>query len=506
MNRLKSLDNLSSSSTTTSQGAEVSRSLFPRLTSSNDFPRVRASFCGHESIAMIDYYGTGNPPVEHDYTHPERHYKGLIRYGDHGNTLNDPSKWRLNTDWGEPPIELCWACGWSTDEQSSSYSPRIHIMHTRRNMGLWSLGSKWLLCDRPNDETMGNNYMTWEFLRKHEEDHNIPLVKEMRVLTEPDDPIQFTVISRAQGVLLSSVWESLTAQQKSSYADQLVDILKQLRQFTASRPQKVNGDRLYDSVLDPCSKRVAPTCHKVEFTADEWLENMSEEIRCGIAALHETTDPELVEEKFREIKDNFPSGGPYVLTHGDLNFTNIIVKDDKIEAIIDWEYAGYLPWWAEKFMNRRDAPGESVELFNLVWPRVHPDLSDSSDRWARLVKQLSPVVEAIRRTRILHERTVDNWFRPAFCECKPYGGEIHSFAIGGPWKHRVIDWRNDEYSGLVNITLHKGEKKLDWDERDELLRKEKEIAEKEKEIAEKEKEIAEKERQRETSHFTMMEF
>ena len=44
------------------------------------------------------------------------------------------------------------------------------------------------------------------------------------------------------------------------------------------------------------------------------------------------------------------------------------------------------------------------------------------------------------------------------------------------WKHRVIDWRNDEYSGLVNITLHKGEKKLDWDERDELLRKEKEIA------------------------------
>lgn len=37
------------------------------------------------------------------------------------------------------------------------------------------------------------------------------------------------------------------------------------------------------------------------------------------------------------------------MSHLDLNMTNIIVKDDKIEAIIDWEMAGYYPWWAEPY-------------------------------------------------------------------------------------------------------------------------------------------------------------
>jgi len=43
----------------------------------------------------------------------------------------------------------------------------------------------------------------------------------------------------------------------------------------------------------------------------------------------------FVENKFQELKANFPKGEPYTLTHADLNFSNIIIKDDKIEAIID---------------------------------------------------------------------------------------------------------------------------------------------------------------------------
>lgn len=39
-------------------------------------------------------------------------------------------------------------------------------------------------------------------------------------------------------------------------------------------------------------------------------------------------------------------GEPPVFTHGDLNPFNIIVRNGKIEAIIDWKFAGWLPrYW-----------------------------------------------------------------------------------------------------------------------------------------------------------------
>jgi thiamine kinase-like enzyme len=86
-------------------------------------------------------------------------------------------------------------------------------------------------------------------------------------------------------------------------------------------------------------------------TTDEWFENIEEDLRYGLSLRYETEDPLVIEDKYQEIKKNFPKSEPYILTHGDLNLTNIIVKDDKIEAIIDWEYSGYLPWWAERWLS-----------------------------------------------------------------------------------------------------------------------------------------------------------
>ena len=67
------------------------------------------------------------------------------------------------------------------------------------------------------------------------------------------------------------------------------------------------------------------------------------DLKIGISIRYKTKDQEFVEKKYQEMKSNFPKSEPYVLTHGDLNLSNIIVKDNKIEAIIDWENAAYLP-------------------------------------------------------------------------------------------------------------------------------------------------------------------
>jgi aminoglycoside phosphotransferase (APT) family kinase protein len=37
---------------------------------------------------------------------------------------------------------------------------------------------------------------------------------------------------------------------------------------------------------------------------------------------------------------------PFTFTHGDLTYVNIIVENDNLVGIIDWEASGYFPvWW-----------------------------------------------------------------------------------------------------------------------------------------------------------------
>lgn len=42
-------------------------------------------------------------------------------------------------------------------------------------------------------------------------------------------------------------------------------------------------------------------------------------------------------------EEAFSPEEPFVLVHGDLHGRNIMMKDEKIEAILDWEFAGSFP-------------------------------------------------------------------------------------------------------------------------------------------------------------------
>lgn len=376
--------------------------------------------------------------MDYDYTHPERHHPGLILAPD-GNLSKEVLEQRKGLhELGcrHNDVELCWACGWNTyNEINAGYAPRIKIFHTRDNIGIWAIGSQWLIRDQPNDGTMGNDYMTQQFLQE-QPGLNIPLIKEMRRLSEPTDQIQFTLMSRAQGVTLDSIWDTLTPEQLSGYKDQLGDVIRQIRRFTAPVAQKVDGSRLNDTVIGTCIRRHPPTCKQMGYTTEEWLETLSEELRSGLSKIHKTKDPDVIEGKLQDLKANFPKGEPYVLSHADLNLANIIVKDDKIEAIIDWEMAGYYPWWAERWL----APSD--ELFDPLWTDVCPEMDD--DTFSERVRQkVAPVVEAWEAAEfgIEHPNRFTTWKRPGFCECKPYAGQFDWIDIGKPIEHKVKDWR-----------------------------------------------------------------
>lgn len=399
---------------------------------------------------MIDW-ASGNVPVEHDYTHPERHFEGLVADSRRPDEVRIPLEWikqgfRSNFD---ETVLLCWACGWTAEDQAGSYGPRIKMMHSRNNMGIWSIGTKWLILDQPNDPNMGADYMTWKFL-KEQPGLTIPLLETMQRLSEPNDPIQFTLVPRAQGSTLHAVWHKLTPEQKDSYKDQMADILKQLRQFTAPYPQRVNGDELPDIVVGVCHGGHGPGCISLGRTREEWLENMADDLRFGIAVKCRTTDPDVIEPKLQELKDSFPAGEPYTLSHMDLNLTNIIVKDDKIEAIIDWEMAGYYPWWAEVYtlLHMRNAEHDFFSGPDGVWSRVHPDLAPLGPAFQAMFDRIGPVAKAFDRAslRAIHDVPADapqvSFHRPVFCKCKPRGGLIQAKDLGAVLKHTAGDWRD----------------------------------------------------------------
>jgi len=189
-----------------------------------------------------------------------------------------------------------------------------------------------------------------------------------------------------------------------------------------------------------CGRRHPPPCFQIGFTEQEWLEDLSETLRAGLSVRNKTKDEELIEKKLQEMKDNFPSGAPYTLTHGDLNLTNVIVKDDKIQAIIDWEMSGYLPWWAEKYIYGAYGDEDMDDLFEGVWERVHPDLAN--DAMQVITEKLSPVRIALANAQVWHDDQRHGLFRPPFCKCRPNGGLIRSRTLGMKDVHTVDDWRN----------------------------------------------------------------
>ncbi|EHK98208.1 hypothetical protein M7I_5973 [Glarea lozoyensis 74030] len=320
-------------------------------------------------------------PAE-DFQHPEKNKWAHIK--DH--EIGAP---------GSKPHELCWICGWTNYQQYfSTYVSRVKVFHNRDNTALWNLGPKLILKDAPNDGySPGNDYITQKFLRAQPNLKNIPLVKKMELLSEPTDKTQFVVMSRAEGKPLGDLWFGLSQDQKDHVRDQLVAFLRELRQFTASGAQTVDGGPLDDLLVANCSV-VKPKCLKIGFNNDEWFENFSTEVKLGIALQLKTKDPEKIDARFQELKSNFPKSEPYVLTHGDLTFGNIMVKEDDltITAIIDWEYAGYYPWWAERWLCLKQNRDGSHELTESVFERTSSSQDPTGDRCLGPLHQTAPRV------------------------------------------------------------------------------------------------------------------
>jgi hypothetical protein len=304
------------------------------------------------------------------------------------------------------------------------------------------MGSDWVIRDQPNDCTLGNDYITQKFLQQ--KGTSIPLV-DMHRFRDSDDKFHFVVMSRAKGKMLQDAWRDFTAEQMKSVATQLGGYIRQWRQFTSPRMQKVDGTQLEDILVGECSTRRIPSCKKIGYSESEWLDYLSPELRRGIAKIDNINlqDTSTLDRRLQELKDRFPKGGPYVLTHANLTLSNIWVDSNaRITAILDWESAGFYPWWVEHKMATllSDSDSHPIRQF---WGHIEQDLCPGyvkEDFRNDVIRPLVALRDAYHACPVMHD-SENHWTRTPFCKCKPYTGCFRERDLGYPngIGHRILE-------------------------------------------------------------------
>ncbi|KAF7902596.1 hypothetical protein EAF00_002499 [Botryotinia globosa] len=356
---------------------------------------------------------------------------------------------------GHGQIILCYNCGLDDQDASSGYTSRVKISYIKHNNAMWELGGPdgpWILRDEINTakNPWSVDYTVQKFLR--DANLGLPLV-EMYRFGGGDGRFNYTMMSRAKGKTLMELEEDLCDEQNADLDMDLKKHIKTIRQFTSPHMRRVDGGELHDNYIGNC---YGFPCVKTGRNEEEWLENLTPAMRKGLlwtcwrknkAGLYNPTIRDAwiksTDEHIAKIKAGFPKGGPYVLTHGDLSGANLFASNDnadqkwKITAIIDWETAGYFPWWVELARNPFLLGGPGTTEENILG--FCPPTFNKED-WEPMMKAIKSVSTLWSSGgtvgRSSHGKGGANkWYSKEFCECHKSKKQFLEWDMGWPQEH-----------------------------------------------------------------------
>lgn len=135
-----------------------------------------------------------------------------------------------------------------------------------------------------------------------------------------------------QGEVLQEAWDEASGEWKASIIQQLKTFMAELRSIKGNLIGTVDGQSCRDQFFEDQSETYGPFATEKDFH------------NALIDVMRATQQNAWV-----EIVAGFVQSLPaheIVLTHSDLAPRNIIVRDGKVVAILDWELAGYYPeYW-----------------------------------------------------------------------------------------------------------------------------------------------------------------
>ena len=156
----------------------------------------------------------------------------------------------------------------------------------------------------------------------------------------PPDGRVSIVMERLRGEPITVAFEAMDEPGRSRLLCELKGYLDEMRRLPAPEGAGVQScvaTSLYDSRISKPEPRFGPFKTIEEFHL--WLRDglQMEDLKDG--------DHRAEAERVIATQDN--TKPPPVFTHGDLNLSNILVYDGRISGIIDWEFAGWYPYYWE---------------------------------------------------------------------------------------------------------------------------------------------------------------
>jgi serine/threonine protein kinase len=163
---------------------------------------------------------------------------------------------------------------------------------------------------------------------------SIPVPEVYDVYKDETDPENYLLLMEyVEGDVLRDVWDTMSLEEKEEIARQLRGYMDELRDIEGTLIGTVEGG--------PCNDQVFESDEKNRYGPYETEDAFNEGIVAAIGTFSGGIFTEMVVDMVKALPNH-----KIVLTHGDIAPRNIIVRDGKIVAILDWELSGFYPeYW-----------------------------------------------------------------------------------------------------------------------------------------------------------------
>jgi len=194
---------------------------------------------------------------------------------------------------------------------------------------VWSIGENAFCKVKAWHEGMELESKTIAFIRENAPE--VPVPEVIHTWIDRAWNRTFLILRRVQGETLDSVWPQLTRNQQMQIASKIVEYCRQLSLLSSSIFESATGR----AVVEPFLNSTANASHP------SWVPRSlgpfsSKDLASHLSAVAPGSD--------------LDTGSTFYFYHADLGPTNIMVLDNSISGILDWESAAYYPrfWIATK--------------------------------------------------------------------------------------------------------------------------------------------------------------
>ena len=211
-----------------------------------------------------------------------------------------------------------------------------------------------------------------EFIRKNTQ---VPVPKVYCAFTRKG--CTYIVMEFIRGKTLHSWWQTASEESKESVRRQLAGYMDMLRKVSNPTPGRIgglNGGPIYDDryTAGKGEGPYSPTSFGPFHDAHEfhlWLRNGWN--APPLSEMGEVLDRDAEIYRMCRIQDR--RDYTTKVTHGDFSSSNIIIRDNKVAGIIDWEMAGWYPDYWEY------TSAWHVNIYDEFWRAEVNDIMDSHE-------------------------------------------------------------------------------------------------------------------------------